>query len=202
MWLPCNNIFNCNISLQPNSPRLNHKMFQTFFFKFWFWDWLHKISLQPNSTKLLFLCSWIKKCSKSSSSSSSSSNSGFRDDYQKSLSNWIPPNFCFYVPKSQNVPNLLHMFLFSGTTYWAVVKVLWIIHIHHSQKFWCILGAKAGVSFQLSKSLQRHVIPHPHPTRLQIKLCPTLVSLVFLHIIVECMSWQMTSPTKGWQRHY
>jgi hypothetical protein len=61
-----------------------------------------------------------QKCSKSSSSSSSfsssSSNSSFGDDYQKSLSNGIPLDFCFCVLESQNAPNLLHMFLFCGTT--------------------------------------------------------------------------------------
>ncbi len=89
---------------------LNHKMLQTFFFKYWFWDLLHKISLQPNSTRLLFMCSWITKCSKSSSSSSSSSssNSSFGDDYQKSLSNRIPPDFCLCVLESQNAPNHHH----------------------------------------------------------------------------------------------
>jgi hypothetical protein len=69
MWLPCNNIYNCNISLQPNSPRL------------------------------FLLCSWITKCSKPSS------NSGFETDYIKSLFGPIPPDFCFYVPESQNAPN-------------------------------------------------------------------------------------------------
>jgi hypothetical protein len=56
------------------------------------------------------------------------------------------------VLESQNAPNLLHMFLFCGTTYWATMKVLWVIHIHHFQKFWFILRGGAWVSFQLSKS--------------------------------------------------
>jgi hypothetical protein len=43
---------------------------------------------------------------------------------------------------------------------------------------------------------------HPHPTRLQIELCLVLVLLVFLHITMQCMSWQMSPPIKGWQRHY
>jgi hypothetical protein len=94
------------------------------------WDWLHKISLRPNSIRLLFLCFWITKCSKPFSS-----NSGFETDYIKSLSDPIPPDFCFCVLESQNAPNLLHMFLFCGTIYWAAMKVLWVIHIHHSQKF-------------------------------------------------------------------
>jgi hypothetical protein len=73
MWLPCNNICNYNISLQPNSPRL------------------------------LLLCSWITKCSKPSSS-----NSGFETDYIKSFSNPIPPDFYFCVLESQNTPNHHH----------------------------------------------------------------------------------------------
>jgi len=72
----------CKILLQSFSPTqfhktfvyvfLNHKMLQIiiiifFCFKFWFWGWLPKVSFQPNSSKLLFMCSWITKCSKSSS---------------------------------------------------------------------------------------------------------------------------------------
>ncbi len=103
-------------------------------------------SLSPTQFHQTFVFVFLNhKCSnKSSSSSSFSSNSSFGDDHQKSLSNRIPPHFCLCVLESQNSPNLLHMFLFCGTTYWAIVKVLWVIHIHHSQKFWSILGG--GVS--------------------------------------------------------
>jgi hypothetical protein len=40
---------------------------------------------------------------------------------------------------------------------------------------------------------------HPHPTRLQIELCSALVSLVFLHITVLCLSvqdWRKASNIK------
>jgi hypothetical protein len=43
----------------------------------------------------------------------------FETDYIKSLSHPIPPDFCFYVPKSQNAPNdhfLLLQILVLGMT--------------------------------------------------------------------------------------
>jgi hypothetical protein len=65
-----------------------------------------------NSSKLLFMCSWITKCSKSSS--------------------YVFISWDHILSSSEGALN--H-------------------HIHHSQKFWSILGGGVGVSFQLSKSL-------------------------------------------------
>jgi hypothetical protein len=65
------------------------------------------------------------------------------------------------------------MFLFCRTTYWATMKALWIIYIHHSQKFWSILGGEVGVSFQLSKSFYSSPPPHPPPNWVLSNTCFT-----------------------------
>jgi hypothetical protein len=123
---------------------LNYKMLQTFFFKFWFWNCLHKISLRPNSTKLLFLYSWITKCSKPSSS-----NSGFEIAYIKSLFDPIPPDFYLCVPESQNAPNHHH-------------------HHHHLLLLQILVLGMTTKSFSLTKFLETFVCVFLNHKMLQI----------------------------------
>jgi hypothetical protein len=78
---------------------------------------------------------------------------------------------------------------------WRCFESFTFIILKNSGLFW-------GVGLGWAFNFPRVSIPHPHPTRLQIELCPALVSLVFLHITVQCMSWQMSPPTKGWQIRY
>jgi hypothetical protein len=67
------------------------------------------------------------------------------------------------VPESQNAPNLLRIFLFCVTTYWATVKVLWVIHIRHSQVLVYFGGWGRGELSTFQESLMTcYSSPPPH----------------------------------------
>ncbi len=66
-------------------------------------------------------------------------------------------------PNYLHVLTFLHLFLFCKTTSWAQVKLLWVIHIHHSQKFWSIFGGRGqGELSTFHESLaRRSLLPRP-----------------------------------------